>query len=299
MDFDFGGIRQTRFGVGVRQRGEMTLYGVDPDDSVRATLMEMAEDTLARMIEVSEDPIEYDPANQYSSNEHLTVMLDDDLAVVFREMHETQTFEPGGNVLESPARVFCYFARLADENGSSLTAVRRASGFKGMVRKRRRMVSVGDDRVTLAPPNIFLLDNDFDVLVDDDMVHILHVQGFEQVGELNPMVRAAASRNLTTLKDTLSFLDWEFDTNTWNCSTTVARRLSSVMRRQLQGITVDTLVDRCQAGSVPFTRTANGLSFSEDSMPGLLDALGRKFYDQELIPGVRERYRAGNNTLLP
>ena len=131
------------------------------------------------------------------------------------------------------------------------------------------------------------------------MVHILHVLGFEQVGGLNPMIRAAASRNLTALKDTLSFLDWEFDTDTWNCSTTVARRLSSVMRRQLQGITVDTLIDRCKAGSVPFTPTASGLSFGEDSMPGLLDALGRKFYEQELIPGVKERYRAGNNILLP
>ena len=155
MDFDFGGVRQTRFGVGVKQRGEMRLYGVGPDDSVRATLMEMAEDTSARMMEVSEDPIEYDPANQYGGNEHLAVMLDDHLAEVFREMHETQTFEPGGNVLESPARIFCYFARLVDENGSSLTAVRRAGGFKGMVRKRGRIVSIGDDGVTLAPPTFF------------------------------------------------------------------------------------------------------------------------------------------------
>ncbi len=276
----------------------MRLYGLGPDDSVRAILGEMAEDTWGRMTEISEDPVEYDPANRYGSSDYAAVVLDDPLAEVFREIHETQSFDPGGNILDNPSRIFCYFARLTDDNGLSLTAVRRATDFKGMVRKRGRMVHIGDDRVTLVPRDVFLLDNDFDVLVDDDMVHILHVRGFEQVGGLTAMVRAAASRNLTKLKDTLSFLEWEFDTASWRCSVGVVRQLSSVVRQQLQGISVDLLIDRCQAGAVPFTQTANGLSFSEDSMPGLLDALGRRFYKQELIPGVKERYRAGNRTLL-
>ena len=299
MDFDFGEIRQTRFGVGIKQGGEMRLYGVGPDDSVRATLGEMAEDTWNRMAETDEDPVEYDPASTYDGSDYLAVMLDDPLAEVFREIHETQTFEPGGNILENPARISCYFARLVDGNGLSLTAVRRATQFKGMVKKKGRMVRIGNDSVTLVPHDVFLLDDEFDVLVDDDMVHILHPGGFVQVGGLNAIVRAAASRNLTKLKDTLGFLDWEFDTDSWKCSLGVARRLSSVARQQLQGISVDLLKDRCHAGAVPFTQTANGLSFSEDSMPGLLDALGRRFYEQELIPGVKERYRAGNRTLLP
>ena len=299
MDFDFGEIRQTRFGVGIRQSGEMRLYGVGPDASVRATLGEIAEDTWDRMAEIDEDPVEYDPANTYGGSNYLAVMLDDPLAEVFREIHETQTFEPGGNILENPARISCYFARLVDGNGLSLTAVRRATQFKGMVKKKGRMVRIGDDSVTLVSHDVFLLDDEFDVLVDDDMVHILHSGGFVQVGGLNAIVRAAASRNLTKLKDTLGFLDWKFDTDSWKCSLGVARRLSSIARQQLQGISVDLLKDRCQAGGVPFTQTANGLSFSEDSMPGLLDALGRRFYEQELIPGVKERYRAGNRTLLP
>lgn len=298
MDFDFGGIRQTRFGVGIKQRGETRLYTIGPDAGVRDIIREMAEDTWDRMAEIDEDPVEYDPANRYDGSEHLAVMLDDPLAEVFREMHETQTFDPGGNVLDNPARISCYFARLIDGNGSSLTAVRRATQFKGMVKKKNRMVHIGDDRVTQVPRNVFLLDNDFDVLVDDDMVHILHVRGFEQIGGLNTIVRTAAKRNLTALKGTLSFLEWGFDADGWNCSLGVARQLSSVMRQQLQGITVDSLMARCQAGTVSFTRTASGLSFDEGSLTGLLDALGRRLYEQELIPGVRERYKAGSRTLL-
>ena len=110
MDFNFGGIRQTKFGVGIKQRGEMILYAVGPDDSVRATLQEMAADTWDRMTEIDEDPVAYDPANRYGGSDHLAVMLDDPLAEVFREMHETQTFDPGGNIIENSSRIFCYFA---------------------------------------------------------------------------------------------------------------------------------------------------------------------------------------------
>ena len=299
MDFNFGGIRQTRFGVGIKQRGETRLYEVGPDDGVRAILREMAEDTWDRMAEIDEDPVEYDPANRYSGNDYLAVMLDDPLAAVFREMHETQAFEPGGNILDNPSRIFCYFARLTDDNDLSLTAVRQATDFKGMLKKKNKVVRIRDDRVRLVPYDVFLLDNDFDVLVDVDMVHILHPSGFVRVGGLNAAVKAAAPRNLTALKDTLGFLEWEFEPDSWKCSLGVARHLSSVVRQQLQGITVDTLKDSCRVGNVPFSQTASGVSFSEDSMPGLLDALGRRFYEQEIIPGVRERYRAANRSQLP
>ena len=65
------------------------------------------------------------------------------------------------------------------------------------------MVRIGDDRVRLVPHDVFLLDNDFDVLVDDDMVHIPHPGNFMQIGGLNAAVRSAAPRNLTVLRDTL------------------------------------------------------------------------------------------------
>src|SRR2546426_481228 len=82
---------------------------------------------------------------------------------------------------DDPATVFCYFARLTDSKGRRLTALRRATQFKGVLKSR--LLRLVTDSLKLVEDHIFKLDRDFDLLIDSANVHILRPSGFEFAGE--------------------------------------------------------------------------------------------------------------------
>lgn len=53
------------------------------------------------------------------------------MASSVRELHEATNLNIEAGALDEPADVFCYFARLTDKKKRRLTALRRASQFKG------------------------------------------------------------------------------------------------------------------------------------------------------------------------
>ncbi|MDQ7088940.1 MAG: hypothetical protein Q9Q13_14270 [Acidobacteriota bacterium] len=66
-------------------------------------------------------------------------------------------------MLDEPSEIFLlHFARLTDNKNRRLTALRRASQFKGVLKKR--LIRWLDDTLKIIEDSVFKLDNDFDLL---------------------------------------------------------------------------------------------------------------------------------------
>ena len=133
-----------------------------------------------------------------------TCRSDDDLASSVRELHEAANLDIDATALADPSDVFCYFARLTDKQERHLTALRRATQFKGVLKSKGRLVRMLDDSLQIIEDTVFKLDNDFDLLVDSANVHILRPSGFEFAGKLQQAILDAVPENITAIRKDLN-----------------------------------------------------------------------------------------------
>ena len=294
MNYDFDNIRSTSFGICTRQQGDISFFDVAVDDRVQQLVKEMAVGTWQQMQSESNTAIAYEASERYSSKHHLFVDLTNPTVDIFRQLQEAVSCDPGGNVLRDPRTVFCYFGRLVDADGNRLIGMRRSSTFKGVLKQKPRFMSLIADELRAIEDDLFRLDFDFDVLVDDEQVHILRPAGFESLGALQNAIRAAAADNVQALRLSLPFVDiGEMDHDS-PCNITLARQLASVKNQRLDGITVDSLRAQCQDNGVEFSEENGILSFDDENLSDLLDVLDRRLYVDGLVPQDPAMYKAGS-----
>lgn len=166
LEFDLRNVTVTEFGVGRDDGSGQTFVAVPVDAAVQAVLREMVQATWDAMEKEKEGPAKYEPSEKHGGTEYLFLPLDDELAVSVRELHDAATLDIQAAVLADPSDVFCYFARLTDTKQRRLTALRRATQFKGVLKSRNRLVRMLDDTLKIIEDTVFKLDNDFDLLVD-------------------------------------------------------------------------------------------------------------------------------------
>ena len=84
MNFDFTTMEVESFGVGTRQGRQgrdVQLFGVPVASDVRVALSEMAQRTIDAMRSASDLPDSYEASESYGGPQHLSVGLDDPVAV--------------------------------------------------------------------------------------------------------------------------------------------------------------------------------------------------------------------------
>ncbi|MDI7269449.1 MAG: hypothetical protein QME96_15790, partial [Myxococcota bacterium] len=160
LEFDLENVSVTEFGVGLDDGNGQTFVVVPVDADVQTALREMVQATRDALHEDEEGPAKYDPSEKHRGTEYLYLPLDDELAASVRELHEAASLDINTAALSDPADVFCYFARLTDQNKRRLTALRRATQFKGVLKSRNRLVRMLDDTLRIIEDTVFKLDND-------------------------------------------------------------------------------------------------------------------------------------------
>ena len=294
MNFNFGDIGNTSFGVCTREKGDIKFFDVPVDARVKQLVQEMAVSTWDQMRSKSTTAIAYEPSERYPGRDHLFVDLTDPSVEVFRDLQWAVSCNPGSNVLRDPRTVFCYFGRLVDGGGHRLIGMRRSSTFKGVLKQKPRLVSLISDELRAIDDDLFRLDWDFDVLVDDEQVHILRAAGFESLGELRDAIKAAAAVNLMALRRALPFVDMgELDPDS-PPNITRARQLASVKDQRLEEITADSLRRQCQQNAIEFSEENGILRFADQGLSDVLDLLDRRLYVDELVTQERTKYKAGS-----
>ncbi len=148
----------------------------------------------------------YEPSEKYAEREHLELPLKSELAPHVVAIHEANNLQIDAKALENPDRVFCYFARLRNEDGNRLTAVRRATAFKGVL--KARLLQLGTDALKIVQDKVFRLDKDFDLLIDKTGIQILHPAGFEVLAQAQEAIVGAVPRNIEQVQRDLPFIDF-------------------------------------------------------------------------------------------
>ncbi|WP_157648532.1 hypothetical protein [Thiobacillus denitrificans] len=164
LDFDFNQVQLVEFGLGRDDGNGRTFCLIPVDGDVQDALKEMAEATWAAMQGLTDNPPKYEPAEKHAGIEYLHLPLADDLAVSMRELHQANNLPIDAQALNNPENVFSYFVRFTDNQGRRLTALRRATQFKGIL--KNRLVQFVTNALKIVEDNVFKLDADFDLLID-------------------------------------------------------------------------------------------------------------------------------------
>ena len=297
LKFDTSNVKVTEFGVGRDDGYGRGFNHITVDRNVQGALQEMAGATWAAMRGQTNNPPSYEPSEKHASIEYTHLPLNDNMAEAMRKLHEANNLPPDSTALADTEKVFCYFARFTDSQKRKLTAVRRATQFKGVLKSR--LLRLDTNALKLIENRVFKLDHDFDLLIDSENIHILHPSGFEFVWQLQEAIMAAVSTNVTLLKEDITFVDFDVIENYASKHPRAARYLASI-RSENKAVNIDSgrLQKLCADNGVELTET-NGMLLLEDKhVMGFLEVLDRRRYEIELVADTPEHYRATSRSKI-
>jgi hypothetical protein len=293
LAFDLASVVLTEFGVGRDTDGERSFAIVPIDSQVQEALREMAEETRDSLDSSEEDPQPYEPSERYGSHEQLFISIADDLVTEFKNLHQAKNLATDTDALSEPNDLFCYFARFTDAKKRRLTAVRRATQFKGVLKSR--LIRILSDTLQLVQDPTFKLDNDFDMLIDSTTIYILRPSGFEFVGRLQEAIREAVAGNIQQISKDLPFVNLGNIAEYAAGHTRAARHLASIRSQgEAKNVSQKLLRKACKTHSIELHIKDGIISVAAGSEMGFLDVLDRRRYEQELIEGATEIYKASN-----
>jgi len=295
LNFSLGEVSVTEFGVGRDTEHGQEFVAVPVDTEVQAALAEMVQDTWSSMQQTEDGPDKYEPSEKHASTEYLYLPLEDGLAGPLRELHQSAQLPIDASALAEPSDVFCYFARFGDTKGRRLTAVRRASQFKGILKSRNRLVRMVDDTLQIIDDTVFKLDNDFDILIDNANLHILRPSGFEFVGQLQQAILDAVPENVNSIRRDLAFVEFDGIEAYASRHPRAARYLASILSQdETSSIDKSLLKKLCKQTGVRLSESKGKLTVADGHEMGFLEVLDRRRYEVSLIKEQPELYRAGS-----
>jgi hypothetical protein len=294
--FDVNAVDLVEFGVGLDERRGQRYVSVPIDTDIQAALREMVIATRDDL-KAAGDATTYDPGEKYASQENLRLPLDSELGSHIMKIHEAKNIPIEPKALSDPANVFCYFARMRDNRGRRLTAIRRATSFKGVLNSR--LLQFTTDALKMVPDKVFKLDSDFDLLIDGTGVQILRSAGFEFVGALEGAVLGAVPKNIKTIRADLPFIDFGPIESYARQHPRAARYLASIRTQQeTKNVDKANLKNLCQRTGVKVTEVKGKLEVDENSIMDFLGVLDRRLYEVELIKGQPESFRAASRSRI-
>ncbi|MGH9237210.1 MAG: Kiwa anti-phage protein KwaB-like domain-containing protein [Vicinamibacterales bacterium] len=296
LNFGIGNVSITEFGIGRDTDAGQEFVAVPVDVEVQAALVEMVQATWDALQKADDDsPAKYEPSEKHAATDYLYLSLADELAASIRELHQSAQLPIDAAALSDPSDVFCYFARIGDTKGRRLTALRRASQFKGILKSKNRLVRMLDDTLQIIEDTVFRLDNDFDVLVDDVKVHILRPSGFEFLGQLQQAILDAVPENIRVIRKDIAYVDFDGIEAYVAKHPRAARYLSSILSQdETSSVDKSLLRKLCKQTGVQVSESKGKLTVAEGHEMGFLEVLDRRRYEVSLIKEQPELYRAGS-----
>jgi len=291
LEFDLQNVIVTEFGVG-RDDGHSTSFVAVPvNGEAQRILREMVVATWEALHKNVDHLAKYEPSEKHGNTECLYLPLNDQLSASVRELHEAANIALDSHALTDASTVSCYFVRLTDNKNRRLTALKRASQFKGILKKH--LLRFVTDSLQLIEDRVFKLDNDFDVVIDSANVHILRPKAFEFIGNLEAAILKAVPHNVTSLQKDLSFVNFVSVQRFAENHPRAARYLASIReQKETKNIDMKALRKHCKDMGVEVRVVSGKLTVNEGHEMKFLEVLDRRLYGIELVKGQPERFKA-------
>lgn len=295
LDFDFDTVTSVEFGIGREIGGSPEFVCVPVDGNVQAILRCMAKDSWRLMSNEKDGPRLYEPSEKHGAKEYLFLPNSSEFVAALISLHNANQLPIDVQAFKQPEMISSYFCRLSDNKNRILTALRRASQFKGMLKSRNRLVRMTDDTMQLVPDAVFRLDPEFDLLIDSSRVHILHPTSFEYACSLQRVIQEAAPTNVVDIGRDLSFVDFSGIANYASNHTRAARYLASINSQGLaKCIDKSLLVHLCKQTDVQIEEQDERIIIKDGHELGFLEVLDRRRYEINLVIENPEHYRAAS-----
>lgn len=288
LEFDLQRIETTEFGIGRSNAEENPFVSVPVARGVQEVLREMVETTHDAMRE-SGLPARYEPSEKYEPTEYLCLSVDDQLCDFLIDLHNTTNLPIDVNAIKQTDNISAYFARFTDGRNRRLTAVRQATQFKGDLKKK--LMILVDDAFEIVPSSIFRLDSDFDVIIDDNFVHIWKPRAFERLFNLNSAIMNSVPKNIQIIGQRLPFIDFG-SVETYASNHPLAARYLASIKSQDLNIERTLLELYCKENGVQFSEDNGRLTFEKEHVMSLLRVLDRRRYSIKLVQNNPERFVA-------
>lgn len=295
LEFDFNSVTDTEFGIGLGEINSPTFRRVSAKPDVQIALREMVQETWEAIEKHEVGPQEFEPSEKHSGTEYLFVRHSEIQDTFFRNLHEAQNMTRDASAINHPSRIFCYFTRIKDKHGCKVTGLRRAGQFKGILKNKLLSWRNG---LQIVEEKVFRLDNDFDLLIDSEYVHVWRPSSFVILGEMKKAILDAAPRNISLIKQDLPFVDYGNITKYAKKSIRAAGYLASIRGHQLEGIDCQTLMLECKkfGVEVEYVQASGKITVADEKIMDFLKVLDRRLFSVELVPGEPESYLASSRT---
>lgn len=295
LDFDLDSVTAVEFGIGLESGGRQEFVCVPVDGDVQVVLRDMAKESWQLMSKDEEGPRLYEPSEKHGSIEYLLLPLASEFAASLVNLHSSNQLPIDTEALAEPGKILSYFCRLTDNVNRSLTALRRASQFKGILKSRHRLVRMLDDTMKIIPDTVFKLDSDFDLLIDSNHLHILRPSGFEFAGSLQQAIQDAAPLNIAEIGRDLPFVNFDSIDEYARKHTRAARCLASINSQvETKNIDKTLLANLCTQTDVKIEEQDGKITVQSGHELGFLEVLDRRRYEINLVKEKPEHYRAAS-----
>jgi hypothetical protein len=291
LNFDLTTIHAIEFGVGRETDNGAEFVLIPTDEVIKAALRDMASQTWAAISKHEE--VAFAPAEKYDAEENVVTATNGDYAGVLANLHCAEMLPIVANALNEPERIFCYFARLSNRNQQRLTCVRRATQFKGILKSR--LIRVITDALKIVEERTFKLDNDYDVLIDDENIHILRAAGFVVLSEIEELVMGAVPQNVERLQGHLPFVDFTRISAFASAHSRAAKVLASICSEdEANDVSRERLIAACNECGAEVEIDQDRIRPQAGHELNFLYVLDRRLFRVQLVEGRIERYQAGS-----
>lgn len=292
FEFDLNNIEITKFGVWIREEENLQAYLVRTGERTKTVISNMLHDTVELMGKRSRNesnkPLEcYNPAEEYKGEIYL-ITEDRELDSKIRELYEAENLAENTSFIYELEKLFAYFAVFMDDKNRNLVGLKKARGFTNISNKS--ILGWVDGTLDITSQRTFPLDSNFDLIMDCKLTHILRPAAFESLADLQQVILNCVESNLTEIASDLPSIDFESVLNYSQTHLTAARKIASIKKRELRGISIDLLKKYCLIDEVTFEDKGNKISPVKGKEMGLLKALNRDLGEVELIPNQPEHY---------
>ena len=299
LDFDLDQVEATEFGVGQQVSGSREFVVIPVDSSVHNVLLDVVKTTSSNTIQDTLALPHFDPADKHASKEYLVLPIDHELADPIARLHHADNLVLVPAQLNRLRQSFCYFVRLTDNSNRRLTALRRASQFKGTLGRQNRLLSLMGDTLRTVEGPVFQLNADFDVLVDSQFIHIVHPTSFKELGQIEEAIAQAVPRNIQSVSVSLPDVDWSNIRKYATSHSRAAGLLSSIRTRGYsENLNRIALVDLCDRTGVIVDNSQPKIFVPENQILAFLEVIDRRRYEIGLVLNGPEQYRASSRERL-
>ena len=279
----FEDFRNIEFGICTIIEGQQTVVRIPIDDSVRAMLYDMHMEFYNTYFGIEGDPEQYQPSEKYSNTEKLFIPLNNENLASLRELYNQNNI-PIANVAlgEIASSISYYFAIFRHQNGSKQICVKRPNTFKGLLRKK--LIQFIDDTLQVLPDNVFKLDNDFDFIIYENNIDIIHPVGFNFIANIEEEILRCAADSTRQLSVRIQFINFNYLADFVGHSKTAAKLIASIKSRDdLERTSQQKLLEKCTRIGV-IVREENGQILPDEAhIVRFLEILDRRGYDFDIL----------------